>query len=64
MVHNQKIEDNLIESFPDTVIMTNFEQRFFQQTMRELEEAHKGIMSAVVTDTLIDTIDDLKKSDQ
>jgi hypothetical protein len=64
MVHNQKIEDNLIESFPDTVIMTNFEQRFFQQTMKELEEAHRGVLDAVVSDTLVDTIDDLKKGDQ
>lgn len=61
MVHNQKIEDNLIESFPDTVIMTRFEQRFFEQTMQELDEARKGVMSAVVSDTIEVTSKELKE---
>lgn len=60
MVHNQKIEDDLIESFPDTVVMTRFEQRFFEQTMQELDEARKGILSAVVSDTLDSTAKELE----
>jgi hypothetical protein len=51
MVHNQKIEDNLIESFPDALVMTSFEQRFFQQTMQELEEAHRTVLDTVIEDT-------------
>lgn len=50
MVHNQKIEDSLIESFPDTVIMTNFEQRFLKQAMQELEEVNKDIVASVVAE--------------
>lgn len=52
MVHNQRIEDKLIESFPDTVVLTNFEQRFLQQTMRELEESQQDLVTSIADATI------------
>lgn len=37
MVHNQKLEDRLTESFPDSTIFTEVERRFMQRVSEEIE---------------------------
>ena len=41
MVHCQKIEDRLLESLPESSIMTEVEKRFLQHSISEFEEAQK-----------------------
>jgi hypothetical protein len=48
MVHCQKVEDNLVEQLPDSVIMTKVEERFMQQIADEL----KAVGISAVTETL------------
>jgi len=49
MVHNQKIEDRLVEAFPDSTIMTDFEQRFLQKAIEEMEEVQKEIVKSSIS---------------
>ena len=44
MVHTQRIEDRLIESFPESTIMTEVEKRFFDRAMAEMEEMNREIV--------------------
>jgi len=48
MVHTQKLEDRLFESFPDSIVMTEVEKRFMDRAMEELEEMGR----AAVRDTI------------
>jgi hypothetical protein len=48
MVHTQRLEDRLFESFPQSVVMTDVEKRFMERAMEELEEMGR----AAVRDTL------------
>jgi hypothetical protein len=41
MVHCQKIEDRLLESLPESSIMTEVEKRFLAQAMQEIAEAQR-----------------------
>ncbi len=48
MVHSQKIENRLIESFPESAMMTEVERRFFDQAMKEIEEVNKAVIAEEV----------------
>ena len=48
MVHTQRLEDRLFESFPESVVMTDVEKRFMERAMEELEEMGR----AAIRDTL------------
>lgn len=52
MVHNQKIEDRLIETFPDSVIMTEFERRFLERALIELDEQSKSAIEDTIDKTI------------
>lgn len=41
MVHCQKIEDRLLESLPESSVMTEVEKRFLSQAIEEIEEAQR-----------------------
>lgn len=41
MVHCQKIEDRLLESLPESSVMTEVEKRFLTNALREIEEAQR-----------------------
>jgi len=49
MVHSQKIEDRLIDSFPESAIMTDVERRFFEKAMKEIEDVNKAVIAEEVT---------------
>jgi hypothetical protein len=44
MVHVQKIEDRLLESLPDTAVMTDVERRYRERAERELEEITRDVL--------------------
>jgi hypothetical protein len=48
MVHTQRLEDKLFESFPESVVMTDVEKRFMDRAIEELEEMGR----AAVRDTI------------
>jgi hypothetical protein len=52
MVHSQKIEDRLIQSFPESSIMTEVEKRFFDKAMKEIEEINRAVISEGVDSVL------------
>ena len=54
MVHQQKIEDRLVGSFPDSAIMTEVEKRFMEQALREVEEATAKVIEDQVAEIFTD----------
>ena len=50
MVHTQKIEDRLIESFPESTIMTEVEKRFFDRALAEMEEMNRELVRETMLD--------------
>lgn len=48
MVHCQRIEDKILDSLPDSAIMTDIEKRFVSRAVEEIEELNR----AVLKDTL------------
>ena len=44
MTHQQRIEDRLVESFPDSALMTDVEKRFMEQALKEVEEATADVI--------------------
>jgi len=53
MVHSDKIEKRLKQSFPESTILTEVERRFFDVALKEIDDQAK----AVVTDTLAETLE-------
>jgi hypothetical protein len=50
MVHAQKIEDRLVEDFPESAILTEVEKRLISQAMNEIDQANKNIIQETVAD--------------
>ena len=48
MTHSQRIEDRLKSEFPQSALMTEVEQRLFEQAHAQIEEANKVIMQEAV----------------
>lgn len=48
MVHTQRLEDKLIESFPDSAIFTDVEKRFLDRAMEELEAMGSEVLQDAV----------------
>jgi hypothetical protein len=48
MTHSQRIEDRMKEQFPESAIMTEVEQRLFDQAKRQIDE----INDAIIKDTV------------
>jgi hypothetical protein len=44
MVHCQNLEDRLFDSFPDATVMTEYEQKFFERTLRAVDEFNREMM--------------------
>jgi hypothetical protein len=44
-VHCQRIEDRLVQSFPDSAIMTEVEKRFMDQAIREIADQNKSLIA-------------------
>jgi hypothetical protein len=60
MVHTQRIEDRLIQSFPDSVIMTEVEKRFFDRALAEMEEMNRDL----VKETMLDAATGVNSDDE
>jgi hypothetical protein len=45
MVHCQNVEDKLLASFPDSAVMTDYEQRFYDRTMQMMDEISRDVMA-------------------
>ena len=43
-VHCQRIEDRLVQSFPDSAIMTEVEKRFMEQAIREIADQNQNLI--------------------
>ena len=43
-VHCQRIEDRLVQSFPDSAIMTEVEKRFMEQAIREIADQNQSLI--------------------
>jgi hypothetical protein len=52
MVHSDKIEKRLKDSFPESAIMTEVERRFFDVALKEIEDATKAVVSDAIAETL------------
>jgi hypothetical protein len=49
MTHSQNIEDRLKEQFPDSAVMTEVEQRLFEQARKQIEERNQVIIDETVS---------------
>jgi hypothetical protein len=58
MVHTQRIENRLIESFPDSTIMTEVEKRFFDRALAEMEEMNRELVRDTMIDAAAGVVDD------
>jgi len=54
MVHAQRIEDRLTQSFPDSAIMTEVEKRFMAQALAEIDDATKNQIRETVAEIFKD----------
>ena len=45
MVHRQRIEDRLLESFPDTALFVKAEERFLEQIKKEIDAANNDLIA-------------------
>jgi len=52
MVHSDKIEKRLKDSFPESAIMTEVERRFFDVALKEIEDATKAVVTDAIAETL------------
>lgn len=50
MVHTQRVENRLIESFPESTIMTEVEKRFFDRALAEMEEMNRELVRETMLD--------------
>jgi hypothetical protein len=48
MTHSQNIEDRMKAQFPDSAVITEVEQRLFEQAKKQLDEANKVIIEEQV----------------
>ena len=44
MVHSDKIEKRMQASFPDSLLMTEVEKRFYETALKEIQDANKDII--------------------
>lgn len=50
MVHAQRIEDRLVEAFPESATMTEVERRFMSQALKEIEDQTKAQIRETVAE--------------
>jgi hypothetical protein len=60
MAHSQRIEDRLVESFPDAATLTEVERRYRDRIEREYDEAMRRTIQEQVTEILADDAPDEK----
>jgi hypothetical protein len=53
MTHSQNIEDRMKDQFPDSAVMTEVEQRLFEQAKKQIDERNQVIIDEAVS-TLYD----------
>ena len=65
MTHSQNIEDRMKNQFPDSAVMTEVEQRLFEQARQQIEERNQVIIDETVsklyeTDLDSETVEEVK----
>lgn len=62
MVHSDKIEKRMQSSFPESVIMTDVERRFFETAFKEINDANKELITDTISDGAKEHENDEEKS--
>jgi hypothetical protein len=63
MTHAQAIEERLINQFPDAALMTEYEKRFMEIALKEIEEQNKTVISETVAELYNPEVDGPIKGD-
>jgi hypothetical protein len=55
MTHAQRIEDSLRSQFPESALMTEYEKRFLEQAIKEIDEQNVEVIKEAVKDLYTDS---------